>query len=723
LSTSLRPYYLKIGFHNVFQKMNKDLQLVFGKGNFCLNKNMVTYVTREKIPKLLPFWAGKDEITIEQVIKAITEMGLINILDVNCRKTTDHLSSIGKLGKELNCMIPVHPVSKRIPDNYEEEVVKKSLNRNIEYHGDDREMLILYGELTENKENISTETSSINTNTKEPKEGKKEKVSEGKKEKINSKIALLDFGNGLETEDGEGSCCYLIFSNILFGNSTFYWDIRVFLYFVLKAIGNIKPSNLDMQQLMNRTDDGMAEFIDNIMSFPDQEHGDKVEKFYKSIGIDKAPEPMEVVSSEVFLKICKSFADSQLDIHHWGSTFEVKLLSSIFNIESVAITVSTKEERDENDNLRLWEARTSTDSFSPFQFVRKMFVNDYQKPIKVYIGNTSFGDHFVQVIPNKDHLKPIAINDSMDDEDNETHVIQTFYNPSPKTPDSSKSMVQKWLEIREGKLLHNLKTSVLRDGPIEIGGCYKLNDFLYSRLDDNMRCILVQLMDPLKEWYTNKIKLIDVNLDIINILTMRPGCWISTAFIDEMVVWFNAHKQNQKVIFIPPLFIQTLEGTNGDHYRREQFYNKLHQYTHAIFIAHVSGCHYVILEVEIPKQKVSKISIKYADSIKTNKNKMRSKIPLYMKYFYRMYIMDKTTQKDDFDWKAHHNKYIELKEAKNVETQNNGYDCGLCCLRRMYVYCYYNRTLTPKEIEEEFIPPIYIFRLFLLQKYVMYTQN
>ena len=136
-----------------------------------------------------------------------------------------------------------------------------------------------------------------------------------------------------------------------------------------------------------------------------------------------------------------------------------------------------------------------------------------------------------------------------------------------------------------------------------------------------MKCILVQLMDPLVEWRNKELYLIDSVLTITSILTMRPGCWLSCSIIQEMIRWMNAVKVNPKIFFVHPEFIHSLEGQNSSHRMRVIFYEDMLLYDTILFVAHVFGCHYVELEIETPKRPTQTINFKYVDSFKNKKIK------------------------------------------------------------------------------------------------------
>jgi hypothetical protein len=117
--------------------------------------------------------------------------------------------------------------------------------------------------------------------------------------------------------------------------------------------------------------------------------------------------------------------------------------------------------------------------------------------------------------------------------------------------------------------------------------------------------------------------------------------------------------------------------------------------------------HFLIIEIEIPSKDSTMINVKIADSVETSLDDLIEDVRFAN---IDLLICSLNTLLE-----------IDYQKASDVIHQGNLYDCGICCLQRLYFWKRFE-TLSPISEEYDYLKDTVTFRLFVLSAILDYNR-
>lgn len=555
---------------------------------------------------------------------------------------------------------------------------------------------------------------------------------------------------------------FLLISKIYFGTASYYYVIRQYFYFIFRSISTLKSTHPFFEQVMPT----LIHVIINRTYLMAGKYGGK-----KLIKINGLPDSVNEISDHKTGKILKMFqpkllalySESFLNEKFEGDESDIYFLKSFFNISISIINIKTNDQNPFNENYnRPWEIdldrtsnsiSSSTENIQNFiQYIKSIvpeigseFVtknvwivrldkNDIYIP-KLIIDN----DELFLDLPNhlggklfniKDDISPFLdldqnenaqfktptaiiekegikldlIIERVEKESSDTSLEVLLKNQYEYVKHRKWNRFSKLLNITGGKLKQDDKPHH------SIGPLFNIKELSEAKVDTDLVMPIYRVLDPWQEVFNSGNLAITDKLSFRDIITFRKETWLDDYAADGFIEFLNDPTSG----FLPHIYILTATKFNLLVQTKEsiqRFWQTLPQACTLLLIyLCIDMSHYVVVEIDVPtNNKSSTINVRIADS---SSNSFDDDLVDDVRYANVDLLL--------CSWKP----FIEIdyQAAIEVVPQDNGYDCGICSLQRIYFWKRFNHPI-PVSSEYFFLKNTTTFRVFALAETLKFFRN
>jgi len=567
-----------------------------------------------------------------------------------------------------------------------------------------------------------------------------------------------DLGQG-EGEE-EGSCFFLVYSQILTDTKERYMDVRYFFYYLYISISMMSndsvvfdyDSCLSMEEDKKKSTkemDGLLALQQNLFSTfePIYDYYINAKSEVKKYRLEQIKEyiveyPIPgagIVDPSDIQQLFAALGNAILDGKFWGGNLEFMLMKSIFNITPSIFELSTMMKKPKKNGLRSWTASCSS-SIESFNFIHRWFQIKFPE-IPVLIGKVA-ESHFVLIKFTKN--REIFDVDEEEDKKEEAKqvmksidqtVILLYEKLFDKTYSNEKEFVKEWISERTGKLASWKKDHRDSDEDMIAKPGFEIESFFHPFLSQKLAPLTVQCLDPLRHWdFRKDIKIGTDDVDYLNhhdVMRLRPDAWVATFNVMAYTRYLNKTKTNKDVFFLESSdLIYTCDRLAQTRYKVENimkkfdhFLDEVRKHKSIIYSLFIHDNHFVSLEVDVEKDiNDNLIRIHYADGLNPSNDEHPSFSrngldKWFLCLLYKSFISNEIEDIHDFLNKGIPKSIrVQYSAIPDREVQNDVVSCGIIVMRRMYVHSQSQHKLKD-------LPNINIFRLFILQQMLIVDES
>jgi len=488
-----------------------------------------------------------------------------------------------------------------------------------------------------------------------------------------NKFALVDVYSGQNITEAK-SCIYMIMSYVLFGTTTQYKNLRMFMYHILHSMTQNKENSC-----CNYKDEKKKNTLIHQANFLEFQQdvllaAVKLKTFYgdtefKRLGLlDIEDSVLDIaINNDVYIALCH-LAVCQLRSSYTGGEFELNLFASIFNIEFVFLSGLSMSVDD--NQTREWKLSLKTKEV--YKFIPNNSGLSSKQKCLVYMHTSENGVYKIFGF-QKDLAK-----------------IDFIYDET----------VVNWLNERDNKCIEKLRNQkfIIQNNRKEIGYCFDIDDYHHPSIKEAFRLSLAKVTDPLKDWIDRKYQLVK-GLDFLDPLSCRPTTYTGSTLLSEYATKILFPISDSIFILHPENTFAFSQGTRDYRPKLEQ---KLQNYGYIVVLVNHGENHWVVFQFEKPNEKVEKLTVQVADSLNVEG-------PYGIEYFHEeaLYTISELfidmenyygidpnelicgvrPSDNELDLKQkRYNAYSEcfqFQAAKNVEKQSDSYNCGIHSIMRI----------------------------------------
>jgi hypothetical protein len=258
----------------------------------------------------------------------------------------------------------------------------------------------------------------------------------------------------------------------------------------------------------------------------------------------------------------------------------------------------------------------------------------------------------------------------------------------------------RYLEQRKWKgykKLLNPSGGVVGDDEIEIGPVIDITDLSNARVASDLIMPIIRILDPWSDLYNSTHFIVKDLSNIKELLTFRKETWLDDRASEGFIMYLNEESAGfykESYVLSPTVFNLMVQSPE----QIATFIKDLPSECFRILIYTYVGDHYVVVEIEVPTAESKTVNVIIADSLDQTLDDL---------------IEDVCMANIDL-LASSFNPYHEINyiKADDVPRQQNNYDCGVCCLQRIYFWKRFN---VPKPTNEyAYLLNTNSFRVFCL---------
>ena len=504
-------------------------------------------------------------------------------------------------------------------------------------------------------------------------------------EQYENLITIKDVGSGPDEDDG--SCMFLCVSKVIYGTSSYYRGIRQFFYYLYKNISLLGNDHDYFSNDLNVTflNDLASRSIDEVID-------DDLPEIFRDTNQDE-------ITPEICKYYFRLYSSSFLFEEFWGSVNDLSILTSIYQQTFNILLATAPLDGLVNNNCREWKLSfNSTDNGNEY-------IRSYVKNIVVI--PPEYGTKWMCLLMNKHyillsdqlperenfHKKDMKVKNNYGNRYRKSEII-TVETPIKKrniviTPpiiiESNSTLLQKQFNQYVSDLAYSnkiitLKSKTLQGEHREIGPMFSYSE-LSNNVDVEFLMPITRSLMPLKNLIDNGITPFGDGLNFEDLLKYRPDTWISESSTKPFVEWLNS-LQNVNYVFIDP-------RTFNDMIQKRVLLNKkiveyklrIEKKKNIVILFTIQN-HYIVVEIhrkdynDVDTNEVMQVSLACSSNCPLedlSKELDERHLFLFLKLLLK-------------------NINYNLVLATHVDQQDSitPNDCGIFCLRRMYLMAKFN---------------------------------
>ena len=449
-----------------------------------------------------------------------------------------------------------------------------------------------------------------------------------------------------------------------------------------------------------------------------------------------------------YKQLLQLYAESFLRSRFHGDESDLCILKYFFNTKINLLMITTSDRTTVNSEYeRNWRItiNSSDDNYSNHDYIKEFLLyilltgsfGNTSLQNQIWLAKLSYNRIFVlsdKRLSNPKHLNfpnevggqifnPTIIQLNFDetptknvnqDEHNFDLIIEQIEDDGTKLIEG---IIKKYNQQRDWKKYTKLlpleggKLNPNDEFKYEIGPMFDYDDIKKSRItSEEMILPLMRILDPWKQLCDANIYPIENLASFRDLITLRKRTWIRDFATVGFINWLNSNEETQFIqeyfVLDPSDFKQIMESRSFilNTFKRRTQLKK-------IIILLYTVDHYIVVEIEVKKQPwshIKKIKVILADPLGCD-----------LSYLTDIVI---NCNIDLFIETLFPNAIIIWKKADDMPMQQNGYDCGVICLQRIYALKRYN-VAKLENTSQDYLTDTVTFRLFILSSILNYYRK
>ena len=468
---------------------------------------------------------------------------------------------------------------------------------------------------------------------------------------------------------------YKVMALILFDDENRHADLRCFFYYIFQCIGFMSPItncplfDYDKRSQKHKDNDPIYNFQCSVIKAVELcEHlfgVDEIKKFNLLESTAAKHSGAENIQNAI-----SYLSNKQFNLLYPGSHLELLLFGEIFNIDFSIYFGYSLHFKGVQNNIRKWIIKKQDENSS----LNNLFHLSKKKITKANIPLLFIDDTRYLIVGNKSIMSLL--------EYNETKI---------------NLMCSTWINTFQEKQF-NPNSEDLSVGPYAISNInFNYNELIHYSIKVKYRFIITMILDPKLSWVIKNLSLVPkLKLKIYDFLSLRPTTYTSSSILNAYIDHIKTLKPDSNCCLISS---DILEAYVINDRVRNNFKDNVSKYKHYSTILNVDSNHWVCVEFKFDGNKQDKITIFVADSnYQVNADRYVKYENLRQCKSFFLFINDLCIkQNDNYNLDYEHKlamdgspdiydawkNAVNLKFGSHIEEQTNGFDCGICCLRRM----------------------------------------
>ena len=552
----------------------------------------------------------------------------------------------------------------------------------------------------------------------------------------------------------ESNVNFMVMAKIFHGNPIYYETIRQFFYYLYRGISCLHTNHMFFKNIMPN----LITLIIQRCYTRDKQKVYGASTLISQLGLYKDVSIMKDNKGNIMKRYYKPllqlYAESFLRSRFHGDESDLCILKYFFNAKINLLQIATSDRSPVNNHYKRnfqISINSSDENYCNYEYIKEFlfhlllignFGSDSVES-KIWLAKLSPNRIFVlsdKKLSNPRHLKfpneiggqifnptiiKLTFEESPNKMDYQNLTEQNFDLIIEQIEDDGnkliEEMVNKYLKQRDWKRFSKLlpieggKLHPNDEMKYAIGPMFDFDDIKKAGLNEEMILPLMRILDPWKQLYDLNISPIDNLASFRDLMTLRKKTWLRDFATIGFINWLNSNDESQftddyfildpssfnKIMECPAFVLNTFK-------RRTQLKK--------IMILLYTVDHYIVVEIDLLNKnqeiqqwsQIKKIKVVLADSLGCD-----------LKYLQNIAIQ---CHIDLFIESLFPNATIIFTKASNMPLQENGYDCGVICLQRLYALKRYNQT-SLQNTSQDYLTDTVSFRLFIISSVLSYYRK